>query len=288
MTPSDLLKADLEKFSKNFADVARTHFAELKCVGDVVEVLIDKIDSGDFQAASFVFNIMTFSDAVIKVRTDYKSIPALKTLPVPPYDLWLPFKAKGKPVEPEALAKANEIFMEKLRELMSTWRIVKAGPEDLDEVPKPSQSEPVIPVVTPSRGVIVNSKLPVLQQTIPFVSNELRTLQQVLVVDISSSLNKIRYIAEKILLRLCRKHEVSWGQAEPTLERMLGSLTSKQVLPRNVSIHVRTIQTYTSPGSHYQEFALSESHAIIAQQALVELLEWFASLPDESSQKASN
>lgn len=137
---------------------------------------------------------------------------------------------------------------------------------------------------TSSGRVSIDVRLRVLQQAIPVLSEDLRALQQVLGMDISSSLNKIRYIAEKILHRLCRQAKVNWGQAEPTLERMLGPLVAHGCLPKNLAIHARTIQANTSPGSHYQESALSESHAAIAQWALVELLEWFATLPDEPAE----
>ena len=40
-------------------------------------------------------------------------------------------------------------------------------------------------------------------------------------------------------------------------------------------MHVRTVQTNASPGSHYQEDALSATHVQVAQMALLELLEWY-------------
>ena len=39
---------------------------------------------------------------------------------------------------------------------------------------------------------------------------------------------------------------------------------------------VRTVQTNASPGSHYQESALSGAHVQIARTALGEVLVWFA------------
>jgi hypothetical protein len=124
-------------------------------------------------------------------------------------------------------------------------------------------------------------RLEELQRSVAEVAEDLRALEQVWEVDVPSSLNKIRYIAEKILYGLCECGNVSWGQAQPTLERMLGPLVASGGLPKNVAIHVRTIQTYTSPGSHYQESALSEPHASIAQQALLEFLHWYSSLSED-------
>jgi hypothetical protein len=56
---------------------------------------------------------------------------------------------------------------------------------------------------------------------------------------------------------------------------MIGPLTAEGVLPKSVAIHVRTVQANTSPGSHFQPSMLSEAHALIAEQALFELIEWF-------------
>jgi hypothetical protein len=106
------------------------------------------------------------------------------------------------------------------------------------------------------------------------LSDELRALELLLSLDVPSSLNKIRFITEKVLHELCVRGGVGWGQGEPTLERMLGPLTSGGVIPRDVAVHVRTIQSNASPGSHYQESSLSRSHVLIAQTALVEFLEW--------------
>jgi hypothetical protein len=104
---------------------------------------------------------------------------------------------------------------------------------------------------------------------------ELRTLDTLLEIDTPSSLNKIRFIAEKVLHRLCTRNEVSWGNAEPTLERMVGPLVAGEYIPKNVAIHVRTIQGNASPGSHYQESALEPGHLNIAMAALVEFLRWY-------------
>jgi hypothetical protein len=95
-------------------------------------------------------------------------------------------------------------------------------------------------------------------------------------ISIPSALNKVRYITEKQLHHLCSRGGVAWGQGEPTLERMLGPLVSAGCLPKGVAIHVRTIQAYSSPGSHYQEAALSSCHLDIAVQAVIEFLDWAA------------
>ena len=54
-----------------------------------------------------------------------------------------------------------------------------------------------------------------------------------------------------------------------------GPLIANKIIPRPMAIHVRSIQTNSSPGSHFQEEALTSSHLEIAQMALVEFLEWY-------------
>jgi hypothetical protein len=114
-----------------------------------------------------------------------------------------------------------------------------------------------------------------LKQKAADLADDLATLETLLELDVPSSLNKIRFIAEKVLQMLCKNKGVSWGQAEPTLERMIGPLVAAGCLPKSVAIHLRTVQMNTSPGSHYQESALSRSHVTIAQNALIEFLEWY-------------
>jgi hypothetical protein len=106
---------------------------------------------------------------------------------------------------------------------------------------------------------------------------DLETLESLVSVDVPSSLNKIRFVTEKVLYKLCVTKGTSWGQGEPSLERMIGPLLAGNHIPKSVGIHIRTIQTNTSPGSHYQESSLSPSHVRIAQDALIEFLWWYLS-----------
>jgi hypothetical protein len=114
-----------------------------------------------------------------------------------------------------------------------------------------------------------------LEAALPEFAEDLATLESLAGVDIPSSLNKIRCITEKALFQLCTRKGVSWGEAEPTLERMIGPLVAARCVPKNVAVHVRTIQANTSPGSHYQESPLSSSHLNIARAALADLLRWY-------------
>jgi hypothetical protein len=105
---------------------------------------------------------------------------------------------------------------------------------------------------------------------------DLDALQKLSELDIPSALNKIRFITEKVLHTLCTLNKVDWGQAEPTLERMLGPLVSTKCIRKDIGIHLRTIQSITSPGSHYQEARLATSHLDTAFIALAGFLEWYS------------
>lgn len=121
----------------------------------------------------------------------------------------------------------------------------------------------------------IEERIRLLEEHVDSLRDDLRVLRTLVEHDHASALNKIRYITEKVLHDLCTANDVSWGKkAHPTLERMLGPLVANDVIPRNVAIHVRTIQTNASPGSHYQESALTSTHVHIAQVALLDFLEW--------------
>jgi hypothetical protein len=125
-------------------------------------------------------------------------------------------------------------------------------------------------------------RLQTLAQTLPDVAEDIHVLTQLSRIEVASALNKIRFITEKILHRLCISNDVSWGQAEPALARMLGPLIAGGYIPSDIAIHVRTIQANANPGSHYQEAALGDSHVSIARHALIGFLEWFAQVNAES------
>src|SRR5262249_37591714 len=61
-------------------------------------------------------------------------------------------------------------------------------------------------------------------------------------ISVPSALNKIRFIAEKVLWQVCDCEGLSWGQGEPTLERMIGPLVAAAWVPRSVATHLRTVQ----------------------------------------------
>jgi Tfp pilus assembly protein PilF len=128
----------------------------------------------------------------------------------------------------------------------------------------------------------VDARLKQLEAEVKYLSADIEVLRALLERDHQSALNKMRYVTEKVLHRLCRQHSLAWGSGEPTLENMIGPLVAKRVIPKSVAIHVRTVQTNTSPGSHYQESPLGATHVKVAQMALIDFLEWYHSGNDGS------
>jgi len=114
-----------------------------------------------------------------------------------------------------------------------------------------------------------------LETVVADIRADLELLQELVGRDAPSALNKIRYVTEGVLQGLCERHAVTWGGGEPTLERMIGPLLAAGAIPKHIAIHIRTIQTNASPGSHYQAAALGATHVQVSQIALVELLEWY-------------
>ena len=45
---------------------------------------------------------------------------------------------------------------------------------------------------------------------------------------------------------------------------MIGPLRKSNVVPKDIAVHVRTIQSNASPGSHYQERPLGPSHVQVS------------------------
>ncbi len=121
--------------------------------------------------------------------------------------------------------------------------------------------------------VSLEARLDRLERSLDEQASDLRLVRSYL-ADPHATLNKVRYITEGVLHRLCKQHGISWGKAEPTLENMFGPLVAGGVVPKNIGIHLRTIQTNASPGSHFQETPLTASHVNIALLALVDVLEW--------------
>jgi CHASE2 domain-containing sensor protein len=104
---------------------------------------------------------------------------------------------------------------------------------------------------------------------------DLQVLEQAVKIDASLPLNQMRRITEKVLRQLCDAKDIAVG-TKPGLEELIVALKKAGAVPKNVEVHVRAIQDYVNPASHHQDAPFSQAHVRIAQQALVELLDWYA------------
>lgn len=123
MTEADgLLKKSLDRLMEKLGTLEGDQLVEFQPIGDAVT----KIQAADNTEASFTKNLIDLSEAVIKVRIKSAS-SVLQDLGIPPYDLWLPFKAAtSSSASLEALSDTIAIFREGIEDLASRWRPIAA------------------------------------------------------------------------------------------------------------------------------------------------------------------
>lgn len=127
-----LLEKSLREFGEKF-ETLEAHFGGLMPIG---EFLSDFRELNADEPDAFVRGLVEFSAAILNVRNEFDfeaaveirrdTGAAFEDLPVPPYDLWLPFKAEGSTPNPNVdLAAAIKIFNEAMGRLASTWQAWK-------------------------------------------------------------------------------------------------------------------------------------------------------------------
>jgi hypothetical protein len=104
-----ILEDSLERLVAKVDELAATHPLELQPIrAALAEINSNGVDAGSFQAS-----LIKLAEAVIYVRKHPGSPSRLRDLPIPPYDLWLPFKARDlASSDPEDIADAIKIFKE--------------------------------------------------------------------------------------------------------------------------------------------------------------------------------
>ena len=124
-----LLEESLRVFGERFNRVLADQFTQLTPIGDALKQIRAR-GAGD--PACFVRNLVDLSSAIIQVRNavDFStavvigksSNAVLGSFPVPPYDLWLPFKAEDlTPGPAEGLEQAVRIFEASVYPLATKW-----------------------------------------------------------------------------------------------------------------------------------------------------------------------
>jgi hypothetical protein len=96
----DELKASLRKLKKQLNSIQESLkeeelISEIKTIRKLIGLIDPKKEMGQKQ----INNVVVLSDKVIELRrnTNSRTHKVLSNLAVPPYDLWLPFKAKKGP-----------------------------------------------------------------------------------------------------------------------------------------------------------------------------------------------
>lgn len=114
MSPNNLLRNSLDVLATKLGELTEDYPSELKPICDVLATITSRGE----EAGEFRRNLKDLAEAVIHVRTRPGSPPRFRELPVPPYDLWLPFKAEDlTPSDPEDIVDAVRIFNHKVSEL---------------------------------------------------------------------------------------------------------------------------------------------------------------------------
>lgn len=89
MTAPKLLESSLDKLAAKLSELEADHSSELQSVRDVLA----RVGASSLEKKEFTRNLKDLAQAVIDVRIKSNVGSPLRQLPVPPYDLWLPFKA---------------------------------------------------------------------------------------------------------------------------------------------------------------------------------------------------
>ena len=113
-TADKLLEDSLSRLAAKLDEFAVDYPAELRPICEAVK----NIAEGGMETTDFKTNIRSLAQAVIDVRTKSGSPSRFRELPIPPYDLWLPFKADDlAPADTEDLDGVALIFNHRVSEM---------------------------------------------------------------------------------------------------------------------------------------------------------------------------
>lgn len=134
---NQLLKESLDGLAGALGDLGADYASDLK---PIREALAKNNERGTDTDDWFIRNLKDLAEAVITVRKAHQSEPLLGKLPIPPYDLWLPFKAKDS-------TDSDRVDFEEAKAILKNHKIVRshfaAGASPAEEAPKSSKNENV-------------------------------------------------------------------------------------------------------------------------------------------------
>lgn len=113
------LEESLQNLVDEFRMLTSKYFQELRPIG---AALMEIKPCGGKDKESFIRSLKTLSAAVIAVRKEKKNPPPVRALSVPPYDLFLPFKAESiGSDDSEVFAGVIKTFNERMDQLKDHW-----------------------------------------------------------------------------------------------------------------------------------------------------------------------
>jgi hypothetical protein len=118
MQANEELKQSLQKLVERFSSLTAKHFQELKPIG---EALTEITPADEKDTETFLRNLQGLSAAVISVRKKTDKSSPVKDLPIPPYDLFLPFRSATAQKESASLAEAIGILNDTVQQLSNHW-----------------------------------------------------------------------------------------------------------------------------------------------------------------------
>jgi hypothetical protein len=108
----------LRKLVERFNALAPRHFEELRPIGDALSSIKP---TNEKDKSLFLRDLKSLSAAVICVRKRTENSAAAKDVPVPPYDLFLPFRSEAPKPDAAVFDKAISSFNKTVQELSDTW-----------------------------------------------------------------------------------------------------------------------------------------------------------------------
>lgn len=111
MTANVLLEDSLERLAKKLNELMDNYAAELQPICAALTTMINR----GMETDGFRRDLKDLADAVITVRKTSGAPAPFRELPVPPYDLWLPFKAADlTPADAQDLSEPARILNHKV------------------------------------------------------------------------------------------------------------------------------------------------------------------------------
>ena len=129
MTVDKVLEDSLEKLTKKLTELMATYPAELQPICAALNTMVSRGMNTD----GFRRDLKDLAEAVITVRRTSGAPAPFRELPVPPYDLWLPFKAADlTPADAEDLSEPAQVLNHKVTAMVMTIGSCKVPCEDLE------------------------------------------------------------------------------------------------------------------------------------------------------------